>query len=443
QATRRMQNFYINGRFVKTTTAMAALEEAYKHSIMVGKFPGCVLDIKMPLYDVDVNVHPSKIEVRFANEKPVFSAVYSAVKNALEKIDLSKSDGINAKQRLTLDQVYKKNEDTPCQIAISENENKNDTVTIQTIPKMRGYFSGRVANSFEKSINSKEQGEKDFFEIPVHNIKNTLLSAFVEDKKPAETFRSKSIDIVADDIKIPQQHNEKNTTINSQKINSTQEQTNDTVVPKTIQKKAKETEDKQQNNKISRFQGYKFVGELFETYIIMQSETNFIMVDKHAAHERLIFNRLRGEFQKGMISKQMLLAPETIRLSKTQYQTAIDNIEKICSFGFEIEDFGEETIIVREIPLFLTHDNSKSVIIDIIENIISYKNDLMPEEIDNLLHSISCKSAIKANDKNQTEELLKLIDELDENADVNFCPHGRPIMKTFSKRDIEKQFGRV
>lgn len=450
QATRRMQNFYINGRFVKTTTAMAALEEAYKHSIMVGKFPGCVLDIKMPLYDVDVNVHPSKIEVRFANEKPVFSAVYSSVKDALAKIDLSKVTGINEQKKISLNDLYKKDEIIE-QTKINPAENKEEVVTIQTIPKIKGYFSGRIANSFEKQMRLKQQEDKDFYEIPVHNIKNTLLSAFetkadndmkVLSAQKESTFRSKNIDIIADDIcKDEVISVTKNTNENEQPkiLNHNDLNTLDICVTET----KVETKKDNKNTKNKRFEGYNFVGELFETYIVMQSDENVIIVDKHAAHERLIFNRLRKEFEDGSISRQVLLMPITLRLSKTQYETAMENIERICRFGFEIEEFGGETIIIREIPLFLTQENSKSVIIDIIENIISFKNDIMPEEIDNLLHSISCKSAIKANDKNQTDELIRLIDELDENDDVNFCPHGRPIMKTLSKYEIEKKFGRV
>lgn len=446
QATRRMQNFYINGRFVKTTTAMAALQEAYKHSIMVGKFPGCVLNIEMPLYDVDVNVHPSKIEVRFANEKPVFSAVYGGVKDALSKIDLSKKDGINPKKKLTLSEIYKKEEILE-QTKIDE-KTQEEIVTIKTIPKMKGFFSGRIANSFEKNFGKQQKEEKDVYEIPVHNIKNTLLSAFDTNadndikqlfKNKEEEFTSKCIDIVADD------KYEKNDTENKEykaKENTSQPKTRVLTKPKEKTKSEKEPIKKEIKKK-SRFEGYSFVGELFETYIIMQNETNTIIVDKHAAHERLIFNRIRKEFLEGNITKQVLLSPITLRLSTLQHEIAMENIDKVCKFGFTVEDFGDETIIIREIPLFLTQENSKSVIIDIIENIISYKSDIMPEEIDNLLHSISCKSAIKANDKNQTEELLKLIDDLDENEDVNFCPHGRPIMKTLSKYEIEKKFGRA
>ena len=152
---------------------------------------------------------------------------------------------------------------------------------------------------------------------------------------------------------------------------------------------------------------------------------------------------MRIEFEDGALAKQMILSPIAIKLTADQYQIATEHIQKIQAFGFELEDFGEGTMLVRAIPLFLTQEHTSGVVVEIIENMKTYKNDLMPSVIDDLLHSISCRSAIKANDKQNTMELQSLIDELDKQSDVNFCPHGRPIMMSLSKYEIEKKFGRV
>ena len=369
RGSRGMQYFFVNGRSVKNATIMAAFENAYKNSVMVGKFPGCVLFITLPPELVDVNVHPSKIEVRFSDEKAIFDAVYHAVKTALS-VD-------NSLKQASLPEV--KLIDTAL-FAKPQQEFKQTTV--------------------EEHISHTE---KVFKPLSNHNSVVEYLNDITDDYSVDED------DPIKIEFPIP--------------TTSTPKETVEVV------------EKPQKENEI------RLIGEIYKTYILIELNSNFCVIDKHAAHERIIFNKLKNSnFDSG---KQMLLAPVTVTLGKEEYIAVTDNIQTISDAGFDVEDFGNGTVIVRSCPISLDDCDIIPLIDEIASYLVKNRRDITNEHLDWIYHNVACRSAIKAGDKNSTAELYELVKQVVNDTQVRFCPHGRPVMIEISKYELEKQFGRV
>ena len=389
---RSMQFFFINGRLVKTRTAMAAVEEAYKNSIMVGKFPSCVLHVNMPTHDVDVNVHPAKIEVRFANEKPIFDACYYACKNALQKGDtrpLVKLDKLNMP-------VVPKREET-VQLKISQSE----------VPKSgpkEDFWQNKTSKAFENEIHSSVLSDGTKIEY-----------------KTKQSGAEKELNNVIDDSAAEIEIN------NDIQMNAAPVE----AAPKTepVIEDDSESED------------VRVVGEAFGTYIFAEKGNELLIIDKHAAHERILFEQLKKE--GGRNASQLLLAPVTVTLSKEEYSAVLQNIDLLKNAGFGIDDFGAGTVIVRECPLVLENADISSIIIEIAGYLLSNKRDIIPERLDWIYHSVACRAAIKAGDNTPQYELEEFVKNLLSRPDIRYCPHGRPVMAVMTRHEIEKQFGRV
>lgn len=423
---RSMQHFFINGRYVKTRTAMAALEEAYKGSIMVQKFPSCVLYINVPFGAVDVNVHPSKVEVRFINEKPIFDVIYHGVKSTLMKNEPqivmkinNNNMEINPKQKVSDDNVQVK-------IEVSSDERKHDMTLIEAstpvydsntepeilIPKSASNFKSAAGivkvnteeinfNGLQKSFSVDSHFHSDNNEIKKEQFKSVTPSLAIEDneqsKGTAEDENNK-VDINIDD-------GDQTTISNFGK-----------------------SEDK-----------LTIIGETFKTYIIVQkNENELILVDKHALHERMIYEELKAK--KGEESAQILLEPVAISVSKDEYDTILLNSEVFRDAGFDIEDFGTSTVVVRAAPIYLERCEVEQAVIEMADHIMQNKKDLTSSHVEWLYQNIACRAAIKAGINAKMEEMEALIKGA---SNEKHCPHGRPVSITIKKKDIEKQFGRI
>lgn len=371
RGSRGMQYFFVNGRSVKNTTIMAAFENAYKNSVMVGKFPGGVLFITLPPELVDVNVHPSKIEVRFSDERAIFDAVYHGVKTAL-------------------------NESTAIKQAV--------------LPEKKPSFSDFVAKPQQEFRQTTVQENIAFTEKVLKPLSEPI--PFVSD---VSTKYSADYDDDPLNIEFPIAKPVK-------KANTEPE--------KTVEIK----EEKTENN-------IRLIGEAYKTYILIELNGTLCVIDKHAAHERILFNKLKSENQNS--GSQILLAPVTVTLGKEEYSAVTENIETISKAGFDMEDFGDGTVIVRSCPMDLEDCEIVPLIGEIAEYIIKNRRDITNEHLDWIYHNVACRSAIKAGDDNSDTELLALAKQVVENNEVRFCPHGRPVMIELSKYELEKQFGRV
>ena len=351
RGSRAGQYTYLNRRLVISKTVIAAVEQAYKNSVMTGKFPAFVLFIDMPYEAVDVNVHPAKTEVRFADEKAVFSAVYSAIKSAL------------------------------------------------------------AGSEARPEINLQPQ-------------KSTIFTATSDTNR----FRQSAADIQYQPKKVV------NPEFNSSRLN-------DDSIPFFLRKEFVKTTQKAENHSIKPqvSDDIILIGEAFRTYIIVQKGESVFILDKHACHERIIFNRLKSETK---IESQPLLVPVTVTLSSKQYSEMLENAKALYDAGIEIEDFGNGAVIVRAVPAALSKEDVEDIITETAGKLSSgFEGDL--SLIDGILHTVACKAATKAGYISSDDELLTLAKQVFASNDVLYCPHGRPVAIELKKSELEKRFGRI
>ena len=453
---RNMQNFFINGRFVKTRTGMAALEEAYKGSIMVGKFPSAVLQLTVPYEIIDVNVHPAKIEVRFINERPVFDAIYHAVKSALQQGDVRKQ--VTFKENTAFNEIKKVNPFTNAQAVFSKAESKPPVNNVKPAEQKAKAYEPKSYNPFDE-LDLKDEKPKpisiddlkmtdssDPFEIYSKQAirKNTEL-----EQKKAEFSKQKFekaeqliLKAAQQEDNLPKQENPVNEVIVEEKkpykeVVMTKEEKPQTEI-------FKDKEDK--NDTITELPKeqtkLRFLGEAFDTYIIVEkNDSEILIIDKHAAHERIIYEKLKANADKQNV--QYLLAPVTVTLDKTDYDAAISNLDMFAKCSFDVEDFGNGTLLVRSAPQYLAATEIADCIAEMSGYIASGKKDIYAEKMDWFYHNVSCRSAIKAGNKSTVQELMDIAWTLEKNPQIKYCPHGRPICIVMTKYEIEKQFGRL
>ncbi|MEZ3421807.1 MAG: DNA mismatch repair endonuclease MutL [Eubacterium sp.] len=389
--SRAMQFFFINGRFIKSATAMAALEQAYKNLIMVGRFPACVLNIELDAKLVDVNVHPAKIEVRFANEKPIFNLIYYGVKTAVESQDSVKEASLPDNG---ISEIYKAAKPAAAKTDFFIKAEKPDQLR----------FSSASLNSRTLASPKKE----------IKKAENQISGSFVQ----KETVSLK-IDLQQAAAEKPPVKNEERFDI------SFEEQ----AAPLAVIVEAKKAAPP-----------FRIVGEAFKTYIIAEIENDLYYIDKHAAHERMNYEQLKAQTE---ISAQLLLSPVAVRLSAEEYSVITDNIPLLSKCGFLVEDFGNTSVIVREAPSMLDGADIEDLIVETAQKLLEHKTDIEPDKMDWIFHSTACRSAVKGGDYTSERERELFVEKLLSMPDIRYCPHGRPVMIKISKYELEKQFGRI
>jgi len=422
---RGMQNFFINGRYVKSRTAMAALEEAFKHSVMVGKFPSCVLNISLPYEMIDVNVHPAKIEVRFINERPVFDAVYHAVKSALMEHDTQKQ--VNFKQNTALHDVKQFN----------PFHNADAMIKPQPAPpKPAPPRPAPYAPAQPAPVQQKPDPilELDFINDDAELAPSSKLSEVRTPQNPFDIFSRQAVGSAKEEAAFDK-------TFMPQKKTAF---VNEPVAPPVTQE---EPEVVMKDNAqpvlfASPKNELKYIGEAFDTYILVErNQKELLLIDKHAAHERIIYEKLKAE--KAGAASQILLQPVTVSLGKNEYSAVVEHLDMFRACAFDVEDFGNATLIVRSAPQYLDAAEVADCITEMADHIAQGKNDVFTEKMDWFYHNVACRSAIKAGNKSSAQELMAIVKTLEENPEIRYCPHGRPITIVMKKSEIERQFGRV
>lgn len=459
RANRNMQNTFINGRFVKSRTISVALEEACKGSIMIGKFPSCVLNLQISPEAVDVNVHPSKIEVRFINERPVFDTVYHGVKSALLRGDSRKEAVLNHNNTVNIKPL------NPFNLA-NKVINKEPPKTVQKAPeKPRGKSifdeldlpTKTVKYNKVNKVSDSSSVQKKYMEF-LENNKKLSENNQTTNNTVCNNIDNNVINNVSTESKIETKMNEvkEDTSLNQevQKVNpfeelelekiTTEEKKSDVDV---VLPTERQTNSSSENIEIKTLidedkQSFRFIGEAMNTYIIVETDNNkLVLIDKHAAHERIIFEKLKRE--KGTGSVQLLLIPITVTLEKNEYTVAIEHLDMFKNVGFDVEDFGNGTLIVRSAPSYLRNDDIEDTIIEICGYIAENRKNVMSEHMEWIYHNISCRSAIKAGDSSTAKELIDIAKTVFSDDSIRYCPHGRPVCIELSKYEIEKQFGRA
>ena len=401
---RMMQYFFLNDRFIKTRTGMVALEEAYKNSVMVGKFPACVLKIQIAPGAVDVNVHPAKTEVRFANEKMIFNAVYYCAKSALQQGD------------------------TRVQATFQQK------VSRQFMPRPAEGKQIKIYGQQLEQIKKEARPEQDFWT-------NTTSDEF---RKTVETPKSEPIVFNDNNSKFEIEKNETPDLISGFKPTARETAPIEQAKPEPFESKPSIEPEPVQSiveEVQPEVEPYRVIGEAFKTYILVEQGKKLLIIDKHAAHERMLFEKFKAN--RDGIETQMLLAPVTVTLSKEEYSAVLDNLDLLEKAGYHVEDFGGGMVIVNECPTAVADADLAEVIMELAGHLVTGQKELVPEKLDWIYHSTACRAAIKAGDRTTDYELNRFVESLLNNPDIRYCPHGRPVLVEMSRYEIEKNFGRV
>ena len=393
--SRNLQTFFVNGRPVKSRTMVAALEEAYRNQIMVGKFPACVLHLELPANAVDVNVHPAKTEVKFLSEKAVFDCIHYGVLGALNK--------------------------TPDRPQMQFKPQPMPAPVVPFKPQPAPAPAKAPQQNFFRTMTSEEY--KHF---------STAISQAPQPKKEAAAATAAKIPTasfaVRESVMLPKQE-------------PVQPVAPVVPVPPVVTAVQPEEQMEQITLPMPQEAPWRLVGELYNSYIIVEQGEEAFLIDKHAAHERILFEKLKKNQEA--ISSQALLTPVTVRLNPAATAELISNRELLKELGFELDEFGESTILLRQIPMDLSPEGAAEAVESIAADLLNGRREEITKVRDEVLHTVACKAAVKAGWLSDEKELLALVKLVMADEELKYCPHGRPICITLSKKQLEKQFKRA
>ena len=469
RASRSMQHFYINGRYVRNRTMMAGMEMAFKGTMMQGKFPGGILLLEMPADLVDVNVHPAKIEARFARENDVFDVVYHAVKLALAQpgtgerlftFEADKKDEKAEKPKIDADIIkndVKNNSFTGLSAIIRGQADPGVLPQQHWEPAKPAAAPQQPAPSAAMQISTapsvprwKGSAQNEDMLDPFV----TLHSPKLETTKAPEPFRAAASETQLDvepefgetKLHSPQDHmaawNPAQEAPKEEPESAPCAET-EPDAPEAAEQETVPAEPEQMNFDPTADQPepLRYVGEVFRTYILAERGDELCLIDKHAAHERQLYEKLAANY--GNVPSQMLLEPAAIDLAAEEKQALLDNIPLLENAGLEIADFGGNTVVLRAVPADVEPQNAESLLVEIANKLLKGGHDALNEHTEWVLHSISCRAAIKAGDKSSPQELLALAEKILSGEVPPFCPHGRPCVLKLTRKELEKQFGRI
>ncbi len=389
--SRSMQTFFVNDRPVRSKLLISALEEAYRNQLMVGKFPACVLHLRLPANAVDVNVHPAKTEVKFLQEKAVFDCVHYGVLGALNK--QTDRPQVQFKPNTTYTAPAPAAKSAPKQEnffrTMTAQEYKNFSAAVQSAPQPKKEAAAATVHALERQQT-----------IPVQETVMTPAVAPIAPAKPQSIVMPASVDI------------------------------------------PKHTEEPEQTALAMPTEiPWRMVGELYNSYILVEQGEDAFLIDKHAAHERILFEKLKANQEA--ISLQILLSPIPVQLSPEGAAELLSNAAMLLELGFEIEEFGDNTVLLRQIPMDLDASDAADAVETLAADLLRGRREKADTVRDEILHTVACKAAIKAGWVNDEKELLALVKQVMAREDLKYCPHGRPICISLSKKQLEKQFKRT
>lgn len=477
RASRSMQHFYINGRYVRNRTIMAAMETAFKGTTMQGKFPGGILLLNMPTDMVDVNVHPAKIEVRFARENDIFDVVYHAIKLALAQPG-------TGERMFTFDE--------PESEANAENKKENDILTENDVKKnnftgLSAIISGQAdpgalkkpaspaaeaaacpAPAPQPAAKPAQTAAPTWAPVRERVRANEMLDPFVTLHSPevpkAEPFRAASSEAQLDvEPELDQllHHTAQDpmaawnpAPVPQEELSAGEEQAVKPAAEEPVEKveKISAAEEPEETEILAAPEqmGFdqptgpeplRYVGEVFKTYILAQRGDELCVIDKHAAHERQLYEKLAANY--GDVPSQMLLEPAAINLAAEEKQALMDHIDLLENAGLEIADFGGNTVVLRAVPADVQPQNAEDLLVELANKLLRGGHDALNEQTEWVLHSIACRAAIKAGDRSSPQELMALAEKILSGEVPPFCPHGRPCVLKLTRKELEKQFGRI
>lgn len=412
--SRSLQTFFVNDRPVRSKLLIAALEEAYRNQIMVGKFPACVLHLTVPAHAVDVNVHPAKTEVKFLSEKAVFDCIHYGVLGSLNKTP--DRPQVQLKPQIATNTASATNHLPPpvqTKPEVKPKENFFRTMTPTEYKTFSAAMTTAPQPKPEAAIATMSRLEQPS-SLPVReSVIIPGITKTVTAEPPMEPMHapSQSISPSVEEMLY-------------QKVN--------------FEPQVEETE--QIFLEMPQAPQWRMVGELYRSYILVEEGDDAFLIDKHAAHERILFDKLKGNQEA--ITSQLLMTPLPVRLSAEAAAELLSNTELLRELGFEIDEFGENTVLLRQIPMDLSPDGAAEAVESMAADLLNGRRERKETVRDEVLHTVACKAAIKAGWKSDDQELLAIVKEVMSREELKYCPHGRPICITLSKKQLEKQFKR-
>ena len=444
RSSRSMQIFYVNNRYVKSVVFLSALEAAYKNSIMVGKYPGCVLFIDLPFEAVDVNVHPAKTEVRFYDEKRIFDCIYNGVLSAITD-DKSRLQATFSTAKAFMKPAEKGEQLKLNDIPVVTAEKPVFEVKTERTVYVKEF--GNIPDSEGVTLNSPKKDEPKQLDFLKDSIEKPLVTkiSFNDSQTKVDSIiiEQKEIDTSFNEDKQVSDNNDSTLAFDSSLDKNVTTEAEIKIEDKTEiaeEIKASEVEQATENISVSSVPEFKFIGEAFNTYLIAELEGKMIIIDKHAAHERILFEKFKKE---GSGNSQIMLQPITVNLSADEYNAVIENSELLYGAGYEISDFGDRCVKVNACPPELTDSNLYDIILEIAGYLANNVKTLLPEKLDWIYHSMACRAAVKAGNFTSKYEAEMFVKHLLSRDDIRYCPHGRPVMIEMTQRELEKQFKRI
>ena len=409
---RNMENFFVNGRYIKSPLLARATEEAYKNELMVGKFPTCVLNITLSPENVDINIHPTKLEAKFADDKNVYHCVYWAVKNALYASEF----------------VPQASEHKAIKPQFVRPENVKDLFTYKP----------------SEPVKTEKQNAEPMKQEPIKTVvQEPVKPAPIPKTSQTVSFRETDLvplavpkeEVKTTEVKIKTYMPETDAKPTPQKIVPEPEQEEMPIIrPEPKQTPVEEKKE---------IPAYRIVGQVFATYIIVEKDGQMLMIDQHAAHERLRYEKLLRQYREREVSSQLMLCPEVVDLSGAEFACFAEHKDIISDMGFQADEFGTRQIIVRGTPAQAGECDAKSTILEILGMLSEGRKRIDDELASKMLYRIACRGAVKANAVLSQAEMKTLLDDVFSLNGINTCPHGRPITVEFTKSFIEKQFKRI
>ena len=405
RANRNYETFLVNNRYIKSGLLISALEEAYKNQIMIAKFPTAILNIKVGAELVDINVHPTKLECKFSNEQEIYGAVYHAVKSALytlpdvpeiEKPQIQQQQPQPAFEQKSLEDLYREK--------IKGSERRQNELQMQSYASAAPANEAKPANEVAPEPESMSAPEKPAKKDPFYFLEKAI--------ERAETQNKKGDDWLG--VKTPG-----------------------------YESVSMQTSQKDLDSNIFRGENFTVIGQVFDTYILVEKDDNLLLIDQHAAHERLNYEALKAEFENQGVFSQAILEPITVKLDMAEMEVFENNEDTFLKLGFGLEKNGDDTLIMTSVPGDISWSDAEPLLLELLYQMLGMRNDVISDKKQRLLYTISCKAAIKANMKISDVEMRALVLKVFNLENINTCPHGRPIVIRMTKKEIEKEFKRI
>lgn len=448
RASRSAQHFYVNGRYVKNRTMMAGLENAYKGTLMQGRFPGAILMLEMPAELVDVNVHPAKTEIRFARESDVFDTVYRAVRSALTTPGSGECRfELGHKAPEEAEPQPQPKPATPAPAAAAPHSGTPQpqkhfatlsAAEYRALNQMTAGVTPRAVPGLQKPVQQPEEVALESVPASSSEAVLDILPDLPETQAPVprQTVASAPESQVQQPAESTPVEDPKGEQTEPQTQPEGQEESSHALSALPAEGVEQTTFDPEPASKPLRL-----VGEVFKTYIITERDGEMCLIDKHAAHERILFESLSRDY--GNVPAQMLLMPVQVNMSAPEKLAILQNQELLQNAGIEAEDYGGPTVVVRAVPADVPVDDVADMLLELANHLQNGAHDALREKTEWVLHSIACRAAIKAGDKTNAEEMMVLAQKIMDGTVPPFCPHGRPCVLKITRKELEKQFGRL